>query len=160
MDTVASTGYVSIKGQKQGPLKGESVNAARKQWIDVLAFKSGVIVPTDGATGSPTGRRKHEPVCFTKPWGPASPQLFSSIVSNETLTEVNFEFVKADQSGRETVFQTIKLTNAQIVEDKQRLGAENEAPGHTPETFEEICFTYQRIDITNNEARTVASDSW
>jgi type VI protein secretion system component Hcp len=58
------------------------------------------------------------------------------------------------------VFQTIKLTNAQIVEDRQRLGAENEVPGHTPEAFEEICFAYQRIEITNNEAHTVATDTW
>jgi type VI secretion system secreted protein Hcp len=156
----STAGYVSIKGQKQGQFKGESpVTARAKQWIDVLAFKSGVVVPTDPSTGSATGRRKHDPVCFTKVWGPASPQLFSSAVSNETLTEVSFEFVKPDAGGKEMVFQTIKLTNAQIVEDRQRV-TPNTDPVHAPEILEDICFDYQRIDITNNDGHTQATDTW
>jgi len=156
----AITGYVSIKGQKQGQFKGESTITSRsKLWIDVLEFKSGVVVPTDPTTGSATGRRKHDPVCFTKVWGPASPQFFSSAVSNETLTEVSFEFVRADV-GKEMVFQTIKLTNAQIVEDRQRLSPSTEVGVHGSEVLEDICFDYQRIDITNNDGHTQATDTW
>ncbi|HTQ42422.1 MAG TPA: type VI secretion system tube protein TssD [Polyangiaceae bacterium] len=155
-------GYVSVKGQKQGQFKGESAAAARaKQWMDLTEFKWGVVVPTDTTTGSVTGRRKHEPVCFTKIWGPASPQFFAAMASNEALTEVDFEFVKPDPSGKEFVFQTVKLTNAQVVQDRQRLGAEIEgSTTHLVVTTEEICFAYQRIDITNNDGHTTSTDTW
>ncbi|HEX8791274.1 MAG TPA: type VI secretion system tube protein TssD [Polyangiaceae bacterium] len=157
----ATQGYVSIKGQKQGQFKGESMVTSRAaKWMDVLAFRSAVSVPMDAASGGVTGKRKHEPMCFTKHWGAATPQLLNSVVNNELLSEVDFEFVKTDAQGKESVFQTVKLLNAVIVDDRERLGSEAEVPGHTQETFEEVCFAYQRAEITNNDGRTTTVDSW
>lgn len=153
--------FVEIKGQKQGQFRGESLQSSRAaKWMDVLSFKESVSVPVDSASGQATGRRKHDQVCFTKHWGAASPQIFNAVVTNEVLPEVQFEFTKPEANGQGNPFETVKLVNAVITQDRQQLGVEGEAPGHTTEYFEEVCFTYQKIEITNGDAHTTSQDSW
>jgi type VI secretion system secreted protein Hcp len=151
--------FVEIKGQRQGQFKAESTQKDRaNKWIDVLAFKAGESTTYDSSSGQASGRRKHDPVCFTKHWGAASPQIFTAVSSNEVLPEVQFDFVRTD--GGQSVFETIKLTNAGIIQARQQLGVDGEAPGRTMDPFEEVCFTFQKIEITNVEAHTASQDNW
>lgn len=108
--------YVSLKGQKQGQLKGDSRQASRRgKWIEVVEFKQGTEVPFDTATGRPSGRRSHGPITITKENGVASPQLLSAHYSSEMFDEIVIETVgKRSHSAPETVHQRITLTNASV----------------------------------------------
>jgi type VI secretion system secreted protein Hcp len=149
--------YVTIEGSKQGKFKGESALANAKGRLEGLTFSSEVTSPRDVATGQATGKRSHSPITFTKQWGAASPQLFQAAVTNEILKSVLFEFVGVDKSGKEVIFETIKLTNATVADLKRTVDE------HTPEGargIDQVALVFQKIEITDTGSKTTASDDW
>src|SRR5260370_42082542 len=54
--------YVQIDFTKQGKNKGESLRTAHKDKITGLSFEYELLVPTDAATGHPSGKRQHKPI--------------------------------------------------------------------------------------------------
>ena len=156
--------YVTIQGQKQGKLRGESTRKGQEGKMIGLAYDYGVKSPRDVATGQASGKRQHSPITFSKEWGASTPQLFQALVSNEVLTTVLFEFVRINpKTGIEEIFQTVKLTNAQLSGISHHTG-----PAPLPETkraandmleLEDISIVFQKIEIENKTAGTVASDS-
>lgn len=127
---MAFDAYVSFKGAKQGQLKGESIKSNRKdKWVAVLAFGMGVESPLDSTTGHATGKRKHSRIVITKEWGAASPQIWQALVTNEILSSVEIQITQGNGSGKETVYHTITLTNAQIVSFRNYCGP---IPPHSP----------------------------
>ena len=162
--------YFTIKGNKQGAFKGESSKPAHKAKIQGLAFEYSVSSPRDSATGQASGKRQHKPVRIVKEWGAATPQIFTACVTNETLTEVNIEFFKTSADGKESVYQTIKLTNATVEKIEQftssALGdgggsssARHSAAADTHE-LEAVSFTFQKIEMENKDGKTSAADDW
>jgi hypothetical protein len=55
----------------RGAARPAAKNAGAQLWNGHLEVTS----PRDVATGQASGKRTHEPVRFTKEWGPASPKL-------------------------------------------------------------------------------------
>lgn len=166
---MAFQAYISIKGNKQGQFKGEdTLDSKRKEgWMSVLAFAYVVQSPRNTATGQTAGKRQHKPIVITKEWGPASPQLFQALTSNEVLESVVIEFEKVNASGKEYVYQTIKLTNATILEIRQytreyqsQSGASKHPAGVDTVELEEVSFTFQKIEMTNLDGKTSALDDW
>lgn len=149
--------YVTIKGAKQGQFKGESQRASAKGKLEGLTFNSEVASPRDVATGQASGKRIHSPITFTKQWGAASPQLFQAAVTNEVLTSVLFEFVRTDKSGKEQVFETVKLTNA-TVSDLRRTVDEHSAEGALG--IDQVALVFQKIEIADAVGKTSAVDDW
>jgi type VI secretion system secreted protein Hcp len=155
--------YATIEGTKQGKFKGESPRKDHKDKIAGLSFEYETIIPTDVASGQPSGKRQHKPIVITKEWGAASPQFFQACVTNEAMKNVLFEFIKTDAAGKEHVYYTIKLENAFISAYKPYTGREEGAKHReTADTFEleEIHFTFQKILVTNLDAKTSAQDDW
>src|SRR5262249_49700150 len=113
--------------------------------------------PRDPATGLPTGKRQHHAITFVKNWGAATPQVFQALVNNETLKTVLFEFSRADPTGKEFVFQTVTLTNASVSGVKEY--TQPNARGGT-DNFDLVSLTFQKIEITNNDGKTTATDDW
>jgi len=60
----------------------------------------------------------------------------------------------------EQVFQTVTLTNATISTFKQYIGFPDAGEQSNPHPLEDVSFTFQKIEVTNNEGRTAASDEW
>jgi type VI secretion system secreted protein Hcp len=152
--------YVTIEGTKQGMFKGESTRTAHKDKIEGLAFEYEVLSPRDVATGQASGKRQHKPVVITKEWGAASPQIFTSCVTNEVLKSVLMEFYHTTPEGKEEIHHTVKLINATVSNIKQSAGlAKHEAAADIHET-EEVAFTFQRIEVENKTGKTAAVDDW
>ncbi len=151
--------YVSIEGAKQGKFKGESIREAWKEKIPAIGFEYEVKSPRDAASGLATGKRQHQPVTIVKQWGASSPQIFQALVTNELLKTVLFEFVRTNSNGEEQVFYTIKLTNATIVSFHPHINQQNSNSNDIPET-EEVSFTFQKIELENKLAKTMATDDW
>jgi len=158
--------YVSVEGTKQGKFKGESIREAHKEKLAGLSYSHEITSPRDVATGQASGKRQHGPVTITKEWGPATPQIFQALVTNEVLKSVLFEFIHTTPDGLEEVYHTVKLTNATVAKVRQVTGTgESAASAKTTATFdthelEEVSFTYQAIEVENLPGQTSASDDW
>jgi len=157
---------VTIKGQKQGAFKGEGTSNATRNAIEGLGFAYDLKSPRDVSTGQPTGKRQHSPIRIVKGWGAATPQIFQALVTNEVLTTVKLEFRKTNANGEEAVYYTITLADASVSEIRQfsREGTDsfstgNRAPAE-PHELEEVSFTFQKITVENNAAKTMAEDDF
>jgi type VI secretion system Hcp family effector len=84
-------------------------------------------------------------------------------VTNELLRSVVIEFVRTNRNGEEYVFQIIRLTNATIASIRQYANVPN--PGEPlaatgTHELEDISFVFQKIEIINNDGKTMAMDEW
>jgi type VI secretion system secreted protein Hcp len=102
-------GYVTIHGNVQGPFRGNDTRASNPAIMD---FSYQVEAPYDVASGHASGKRQHKPITVVKEWGASTAELFHSLLTNEILDSVGFEFVHSG-AGSE-VYYTIHLTNAHI----------------------------------------------
>jgi len=148
--------FVTIEGTRQGKFKGESLRPNAADRIEALSVSYEVQSQHDLATGQASGKRQHKPLSITKEWGAASPQLFQALVTNEVLKTVVIEFIGVARDGRPEVAHSIRLTNATV--SHMREFTEKEQAGLRP--LEEVSFTFQRIEITNNRGHTTATDDW
>jgi type VI secretion system secreted protein Hcp len=148
-------GYLQVKGQRLGVIKGGSVGPKRQDWIDVLGFDYAVTSPRDAATGQATGKRQHKPFRITKTIDKSTPLLFQALVTNEVLSEVTFELVRTQPDGTEAVVYRVKLANAALSDihqyDEGKAGQQS---------FEELSFVFQKIDLTWVDGGISATDSW
>jgi type VI secretion system secreted protein Hcp len=155
--------YCTITGSKSGKHKGDILAKEHKDKIRGLALRYGIKSPRDLTTGQASGRRQHFPIEMLKEVGPSSPQIFHSLVTNEVLSSVLFEFVKVSAAGGEAkIYYTIKLTNAAIYEIK--LLSPRAAPEGVTLTvdheYEWVSFTFDKIELNHINPNTVAIDSW
>lgn len=153
--------YIStIKGQKQSEIKGGVTQAGRTDWIECHAFNHEVISPRDTASGLPTGKRQHKPLRIVKSFDKASPLLMNALVNNENLTEVVFSFYQPSKAGKEQLYYTVQLTNANIAGIRPYvLNVKDPNLTRFPD-MEEISFTYQKITWTYVDGGITAEDDW
>ncbi len=158
----ADTGFLSIKGQKSGDIKGDVAQKGHEGWNSVVAIDYGLTIPTDAASGLPTGRRQHQPISFTLRWSKATPLLLSAAASNENLMDVQFQrwapqLAAASGTGAEVNSDTIQLTNARIVSLKiiDRNGNDNPI-----DPVVVITLAYQKLTLTHVDGGITAEDSW
>ncbi|TDX02095.1 type VI secretion system tube protein TssD [Dinghuibacter silviterrae] len=148
--TLPVIAYVTIQGNKQGTFKGGR--------IECVGFSYGISQPMDVGTGMVTGKRQHTPIVIVKRLDASSPQLLQAASSNESLKTVTIEF---SRPGEGKAFQTIKLTNASVVKINQYGGtASPEKLLPNGNVLEEISFSFQKIEVTNVDGKTSASDDW
>lgn len=152
--------YLTVEGTKQGKFKGDSPRDAHKDHTVVLGFDYEVKSPRDAATGQPSGKRQHQPLTVIKEWGPATPQLFQALVTNEVLKTVRLEFFRPTGNGAEEVFHTIELTNATVSSLKDYNGSASVNGKPTLSNLEEVSFYFQKITIMNKDGKTEAQDDW
>jgi type VI secretion system secreted protein Hcp len=153
--------YLTVKGQKQGDIKGNVTQKGREGQIHVLSWNWKTISPRDYASGLPSGQRQHTPVVFRVPVGKQSPLLAAAICSNENLTEVNLwcwvtalpGAAKAG-AGAEFKYFHIKLTNANISSIEQSGGRYDNQP------VEDVAMTFQKIEWTYLDGGISAEDDW
>lgn len=147
--------YVSIRGVKQGPFKGEVLQKGFEGKIAGTKFRYEIVSPRDPMTGMATGKRQHKPVMITKEWGAASPQLFQALVANEVLSEVVIDFVGPDPRGIMALTHSVKLTNANITDISH--STEAIATGGIRH-LEDVSFTFQKIELIDVRGNTSAID--
>ena len=157
---MALNAYLKLKGQKQGEIKGSVTQKGREGKIMVIAVSHEVISPRDHASGLPTGKRMHKPFVITKELDKSSPLLYNVLVNNENITEWELQFWQPSQTGAEKQHYTVKLTNANVASIAFRM-ANNKHPDLMKFTeYEEIAFTYQKINWTWVDGGITAEDDW
>lgn len=157
--------YLRIKGQKSGDIKGGSTQKGREDAIIVIAVSHEIVSPRDPATGQATGKRQHKPFVITKELDKSTPILRQVLATNETLPSFTIEFWRPSQRaatgvGAEEKYLTIKLTNANIASIRQVM-PNNKNPDLTRYLqYEEVAFTYQKIEWTWTDGGITSSDDW
>lgn len=157
---MSSNAFLTLKGKKQGQIKGSVTQKGREGSIAVYSYNLEIISPRDAASGLPTGKRQHRPIHITKEIDKSTPLLFSVLVNNESLTEVIIKFFAPIATGTEKQIYTVKLTNANIASFTQNMELNKTDPGSKLPVLEEISFTYEKIEITWEDGVITASDNW
>ena len=116
---MASNGYMTIKGSKQGSFKGNSLHPKRIDWIEFDDIVVGEAI--DPATNQMTGRRAHNPIKIVKQIDSATPQLFQACQTSEQLVEVIVELVAVTSGGGEQINCRYRLRDAAILDIRQHL---------------------------------------
>ncbi len=158
--------YLLVRGQKQGPFKGDGSVADR---ITCVGFEYSLKSPRDAATGQTASRRQHGVIRIVKEWGASSSMFQNALVTNEQLSNIEFSFLKVDQkTGQEVVYQRVTLASAVVSEIRQYVGPYADAATtakHLNAKFmpgmEEITLIVEQpLVITRPLDKTMGSDSW
>lgn len=147
-----------------------SVNGAKQGLFDsgqnlVLNVSHEIVIPTDPASGLPTGRRLHKPITLLKLIDGSTPLLMNALVTNENLTEVKISFIGQSPTNpaQTNAGFVIKLTDANVTSFIHRppdtLSANVLAAllkgfqrtGNIQEV-EEVSFTYREIEYIYGNA--------
>jgi type VI secretion system secreted protein Hcp len=154
--------YLTLKGQKQGDIKGSVTQKGRENSIQVQYLQSKIVSPRDAASGLPTGKRQHEPLVWRKTVDKSTPLLLSALVTNENITEAHFKFWKPSTTGAEQQYFTIDLTNANLASSNlyHPDSYDSTAPSAGSSDLEEWSFTYQKIRWTFTDGGITAEDDW
>ena len=157
---MALNAYLNLKGQKSGEIKGSVTQKGREDKITVIAVSHDIISPRDAASGLPTGKRMHKPFVITKELDKSSPLLYNILVNNENIPDWELQFWTPSATGAEKQHYTIKLTNANIASIDFRM-ANNKHPDLMKfNEYEEVAFTYQKIEWTWIDGGITAMDDW
>ena len=162
---MAMMAYMYAKGQKSGQIKGSITQKGREDAIGVIAMSHEIVSPRDPQSGLPTGQRMHKPFVITKELDKSSPILYNALCTNENLTEVVIKFwtpqIKAATGvGGEVQHYTVKLTNANIASISFRQANIRHTDLVKFTEYEEIAYTYQKIEWTWNDGGITADDDW
>jgi type VI secretion system secreted protein Hcp len=157
--------YAYLKGAKSGQVKGSVTQKGREDAIGVIAVSHNVMTPRDPQSGLPTGQRMHRPFVITKELDKSTPILYNILCTNENVTEATFKFwtpqIKAASGvGSEVQHYTVKLTNANIASIDFRMANIRNVDLAKFTEYEEIAFTYEKIEWTWNDGGITADDSW
>ena len=157
---MALNAYLKLKAEKSGEIKGSVTQKGREGKIAVIAVSHDIVSPRDAASGLPTGKRMHKPFVITKELDKASPLLYNILTNNENIPEWSLEFWQPSHTGAEKQHYTIKLTNANIASIDFRM-ANNKHPDLMKFTeYEEVAFTYQKIEWMWVDGGITAQDDW
>jgi type VI secretion system Hcp family effector len=134
---------ITVEGNKQGKFKAEG--EARGETA-VLRYEYAITSPRDSSSGKATGKAQHSPVTITKQLGVSTPQFYEACVSNEELKSVLIEFYETGPSGKEYVYYTVRLINANVSRILQYTNVPPVA-GQPPQNadLEDISFTSRRL---------------
>ena len=155
------TKFLKVTGQKQGLITGSVTEKGKEGTIAVLAIEHSIISPRDAASGLPTGKRMHSPLVIVTHIDKSTPLLYNALVNNENLPTVELDFYKPKANGKDTLYFTIKLTNANISSVKQtNLNSDDDPQLGLFGEYEEVAFTYQKIQWTWIDGGITAQDDW
>lgn len=157
---MALNAYLSIKGQKQGEIKGSVTQKGRENTIMVIATQHEIVSPRDPASGLPTGKRMHKPFIITKELDKSSPLLYNVLTNNENITEAVIRYWTPNKDGSEKQHYTVRLTNANIASINFRMPNNKHPDLMKFAEYEEVAFTYQKIEWTWSDGGITADDDW
>ena len=146
--------YLTLRGQKQGDIKGGATKKGREGSIPLISVAYEVETPLDPASGLPTGKRVHKPITVVKVIDQASPKLLQAFVTNEVLTSARIEFWRPVPEVVSPYF-IIVLANALLAGIALAPSGED-----VSNEYEQVQFTFQKISWTYPETGDSAEDDW
>jgi type VI secretion system secreted protein Hcp len=163
---MALNAYLKLKGQISGDIRGGVIQKGREGKIAVIAASHEVTSPRDPATGQAAGKVAHKPFVIIKEIDQSSPLLYGALAGNEAMTEWELKFYTpkvtglGSGAGTEVNHYTVTLTNASIASIEFRMPNNKDPELDNRAEYEEIAFTYQKIEWTWVTNGATATDNW
>jgi type VI secretion system secreted protein Hcp len=133
--------FLTVAGQKTGPIKGESQDELHKDEIDVLGWSWGIQARAEMAGGGASGKATIKELRLLKNVDRASTALMSLATSNEVVKKAVLTVRKAGTTQQE--FFKLTIENGRITAyDVQ--APESEA---SPLMLEIVTFAFQKIAV-------------
>ena len=150
--------YCTVVGAVQGTFQGDPATRGTNTQIAVYALTQELRIPFDATSGQRSGQRQHSPVTIVKELDKSSPLFFNAAATNETLKSVTCTLYRTALGSMTRAYYKIALTDASVVEIKDSGdGVNGTAQG---DERERISFTYQKIELTDLDSNTTATDDW
>jgi type VI secretion system secreted protein Hcp len=133
--------FLSVKGAKSGVIKGEAQDSVHGNEIDVVSWTWGLQArPTLGG-GSASGKAIAQELKVVKRVDSATTPLMSALKANEIITKAVLTQRKAGKSQLEFFKVTIEQgrVTGLTIEAGDKSG--------TPEMFEHVTFTFNKITV-------------
>jgi type VI secretion system secreted protein Hcp len=161
---MALNAYLIVKGQNQGDIKGSVTQKGREHSILVFAIDHLLQRPFDPTSGQVSGNSAHHPIKITKEVDKASVPFYTALITNENLPEWELKFWRPKNLGRssgaEFQFFKIKLSNARVVSIHLVKPNTMDPNLKSFPDYEEVEFTYQKIEWTWTDGGITALDDW
>lgn len=157
---MALAAYLTVVAERQNLIRGSVLQKGREGKILVISVSHEIVAPRNPQSGLPTGKRMHKPFVVTKELDRASPLLYQVICTNENLTDVRIEFWTSTPTGQEKQHYTVRLTNANLSAVNFKMANIRNPKLQRLTEYEELSFTYQKIEWTWTEGGLTASDDW
>ena len=153
------TGYLKIKGAKQGEIKGSVSRKGVEGTTEVISMSHEVTSEQDAKAGpGPTRpvRRLHKPIRLRFYYDFSLPPLYQALATNEALSEVEYAVhPSGDKSSGSPIF-TVRLTDARVSQIRiMRMGEGDDA-----RDVVEVSFTYAKIRWTWVDNGITHEDTW
>jgi type VI secretion system secreted protein Hcp len=157
---VSFPAYLALTGQAQGRIQGSATQKGHQGDILVFGMFHQIVAPRDPARGTPTGKRAHKPFAVLKAFDQSSPLLYRALTANENLPFWQLKFYRSAPDGREVQVYAVTLTDATVSGIRFHLPNNKNAQAAKLEPYEEVQFTYRRIEWTWLEPSVSAVDDW
>ncbi len=96
-------------------IKGGCDVADREFSIEFKGFHHNLSIPTDNATGKPTGTRQHSPMIIVKEFDYSSPYLYKAVATGQNLKSAEIKWYKISDAGQEVEYFNMLLEGVRIV---------------------------------------------
>jgi type VI secretion system secreted protein Hcp len=130
--------FLSVDGQRTGPIKGGSIDTKRAGEIDVLGFSWGMKAPSSVGGTSAKGRRSLLELRITKGIDSASTALMSVMSTNELVKKAVLTVRKA--GGEQIDYFSITIERGRIT--SLEVGAQG-----SPAITEELSIAFEKITV-------------
>jgi type VI secretion system secreted protein Hcp len=157
---MALNAYLSIVATTQGQVLGSVTQKGREGKILVMGAMHEIVAPRDPASGLPTGKRMHKPFTVLKELDRSTPLLFSILCNNENIASAVIQFWQPSPTGVEKQHYTVQLTNANISSIHLKMPNTRHPKLTRLPQYEEVSFTYQRIEWIWTDGNLSGSDDW
>lgn len=155
-----NTKFMTLTGAIQGQIKGDVTQKGKEGDIAIIVVCDAASRQFDPATGLLTGPRAFQPFTILKITDSASPKLYTALTTGEKLS-VKIDFFRTDQLGKELNVQTITLTDALITSiNEVKVDTADKQNIYNFGEYEQISFTFQKINWTWNDGGITYSDNW
>jgi type VI secretion system secreted protein Hcp len=135
---------LELEFKTQGKITGSSTKSKgsldTSDGIECHSFNYAVLSQRDAASGLPSGKRTHKPIVIVREVDEASPLLWQALCTNEAFQTAHLSFAKPSGGGKETIHQTITLTNGTISKIEY-------APPLLGKKRQAITFSYQELAV-------------
>ncbi len=157
---MALPAYLTLVGERQGPIIGSCKQKGREDSIMVQAVDHEVSLPRDPQTGLATGKRVHHPLTVLKLVDRSSPLLYMALTGGEHMKAVEIRWYVINEKGQEECYFSTTLEDAIIVSMKAfKKNCQDPAFSHLGD-MEEVSFTYRRIIWRAVKDGVESEDDW
>ena len=125
--------------------------------IEFKGFHHNLSIPTDNATGKPTGMRQHSSMLVNKGFDYSSPYLYKAVATGQVLQKAELKWYKINDAGQEVEYFNMLLEGVRIVSVSPTMAASSDTNNNHLESIE---MRYEKITWKHCDGNIIFTDAW